>query len=97
MNIKFAHMSSRQEAVARVKNALNEARPKLGDKATINEERWDGDMLHFAFTAQGQHISGQLEVRDHEFDINITLPLMLQLFEGQIKKMIEEQAKQMLG
>lgn len=97
MNIKFMHTFSRQEAVIRVKNALNEARPKLGDKATIDEERWDGDMLHFAFTAQGQHISGQLEVKEYEFDLNITLPLMLQLFEVQIKKMIEEQAKKMLG
>ena len=109
MQIKFPHKFSRQEAVMRVKYALDEARPtstrdestrggpKPGDEATIDEERWDGDTLHFAFTAQGQHISGSLEVKDKEFELNATLPLMLRLFEGQIQKTIEQQAAQMLG
>lgn len=80
----------------RVKHVMSEARTKLGDKGTIDEERWEGDTLHFAFTGQGQSISGTLVVLDHEFDIDVKLPLMMRLFEGRIKKMIEEQASQML-
>ena len=80
----------------RVKHMLTEAKQKLDDKATIDEERWEGDTLHFAFTAQGQHITGVLEVNENEFDINAKLPLMLRLFEGRIESMIQEQAAQML-
>jgi len=81
----------------RVKKVLEDARPQLAGKATIDEERWQRDTLHFAFTAQGQHISGHLEVKDTEYDITATLPLLLRLFEGKIQKAIEEQVKLAMG
>lgn len=80
----------------RVKAALNEARAKIGDQATIDKEEWQGDTLHFGFTAQGQSISGTFEVRDNNFELNAKLPLMMRMFEGKIKKAIEEQAQAML-
>ncbi len=97
MHIKLPHKFSKSEAVQRIKHMLKEAKPQLEGKATIDEERWEGDTLHFAFTANGQHISGQATVKDTEFDIEAKLPLMMRLFEGKIQKMIEEQAKQMLS
>lgn len=97
MQLKIAHSFSRHEAVARVQRLLVEAKPKLADKVTIEEERWEGDILHFAFTTQGQHISGTLAVGDKEYKLDAKLPLMMRMFEGRIEKMIEEQSKQMLG
>ena len=97
MNVKFPHKFSKQEAIDRVKHILADAKPKLGDKGEITEERWEGDTLHFAFDAQSQHISGALEVRDTEYEINAKLPLMMRLFEGRLEKMIMDQASQMLG
>lgn len=76
--------------------ALREARAKLGDQATIDKEEWQNDTLHFGFTVQGQSITGTFEVRDNDFDLNAKLPLMLKMFEGRIKKAIEEQAATML-
>lgn len=96
MQVTIPHKFTKDEAVLRVKRALEEARPKLGDQATIDKEEWQGDTLHFGFTAQGQSISGTFEVRDNEFELNAKLPLMLRMFEGKIKKAIEEQAGQML-
>ena len=96
MQLKIPHSSSRHEAVARVQRLLIEAKPKLADKVTIEEERWEGDVLHFAFTTQGQKISGQLEVKDKEYELNAKLPLMMRMFEGRIEKMIAEQSRQML-
>ena len=96
MHLKLPHSFSRQEAVARVQRLLMEAKPKLAGKVTIEGERWEGDVLHFAFTTQGQSISGQLEVKDKEYELNAKLPLMMRMFEGKIGKMIEEQSKQML-
>ena len=96
MQLKLPHSFSRHEAVARVERLLIEAKPRLADKVAIEEERWEGDVLHFAFTAQGQRISGQLEVKDKEYEINAKLPLMMRMFEGRIEEMITEQSAQML-
>jgi hypothetical protein len=97
MHLKIPHTFSRAEAVMRAKKGLADAQPHLAGKAEITEERWEGDILRFAFTAQGQNISGQLEVKDKEFIFDAKLPLMMKLFEGKIEKMIAEQAGQMLG
>lgn len=96
MHINIPHKFSKDEAKERVMVALREARAKLGDQATIDKEEWQGDTLHFGFTAQGQSITGTFEVRDKSFDLDAKLPLMLRMFEGRLKKAIEEQAAGML-
>ncbi|HEY4516714.1 MAG TPA: polyhydroxyalkanoic acid system family protein [Candidatus Paceibacterota bacterium] len=97
MHLNIPHKFSREEALERVKKVLVDARPQLTGKATIEEERWESDILHFAFTTEGQHISGQLKVKDKEFELDAKLPLMLRMFEGKIEKMIAAQATQILG
>ncbi len=97
MQLKIPHKFSKHDAVIRVKKVIDGVRPELAGKAIIEEERWEGDTLHFAFTTQGQHISGQLVVADREFDVTAKLPLMLRFFEGKIQKAIEEQVKAVMG
>ncbi|HEV7448997.1 MAG TPA: polyhydroxyalkanoic acid system family protein [Candidatus Paceibacterota bacterium] len=97
MQITIPHkLGSAAAAKQKVVQALSEARAKIGDQATIDKEQWDGDILNFAFTAQGQSISGTFEVRDNEFELNAKLPLMLRMFEGKIKSTIEAQAGALL-
>ncbi len=96
MQLKIPHSFSRHEAVARAQRLLIEAKPKFADKVTVGEERWEGDVLHFAFMMQGQNISGRLEVKDREYELNAKLPLMMRMFERKIEKMITEQSQQML-
>lgn len=97
MQVTIPHKLTKELAVARVKEAIERARPQLGEQATITEERWDGDTLHFAFTAQGQSISGTFAVHDSTFDLQAKLPLMLRMFEGRLEAAIKEQAAAMLG
>lgn len=97
MHLDIPHkFKTKEEAVARVKSALNEARPQLGDKATITKEEWEGGTLTFAAEVQGQSISGTLVVRDTVFDVNAKLPLMMRMFEGRIEKAIKAQTSKML-
>ncbi len=97
MQVQIPHKFTKTEAITRVKQAIEEGRSQIAGKATIDEERWEGDTLHFAFTGQGQSISGTLTVEDHQFDLYAKLPLMLKFFEGKIEKAIKEQATQMLA
>lgn len=88
MHLEIPHKTTQQAALVRVKQGLEEMRTKIADQATIHEERWDGNTLHFDATAQGQRISGTLEVGEKDFVIDAKLPLMLRLFEGRIEKEI---------
>lgn len=97
MHLQIPHTFGQQEATERVRAAIGEAKTKMGNKGSIDEARWEGNMLHFAVSGQGQHISGTLAVKDKEFILDATLPFMMCLFEGKIEKAILEQAKQMLG
>jgi hypothetical protein len=97
MKVSIPHKLSQIEAITRVKKILNESRSKLAEHLTDVEEKWEGNVLNFAFTAQKQHISGTLEVKDKVFNLNARLPLMMRLFEGRIEKMILEQAKGLIG
>jgi putative polyhydroxyalkanoate system protein len=96
MQITIPHKFTKAEAKERVMLALREARAKIDDQATIDKEEWVGDTLNFAITVQGQSISGTFEVRDHDFNLDAKLPMMLRMFEGRIKSAIEEQAQGML-
>jgi hypothetical protein len=97
MKVSIPHKDSEIAAITKVKKILNESRSKLAAHLTDVEEKWDGNVLTFAFTAQKQHITGTLTVKDRVFELYAKLPLTLRLFEGRIEKMIKEQASTMLG
>ncbi len=98
MHLQVPHKFTEQQAIDRVKEALTQVKtnPEVKDKLTIEKEEWEGNKLTFAFTGQGQHITGTLVVEEKEFIVDTKLPLMLRMFEGRIEKMIGEQVKQML-
>lgn len=95
MHIEIPHKLSKTQAAAQVKKGLEEARPKIGEQATIEQEEWVDDTLNFAVTVQGNSISGSLAVEDGKFILDAKLPLLWRVFEGRIKKAIEEQVAQL--
>ncbi len=97
MQLKLKHPQTQDAAVRHIKQAIDQHRTEILKSAQDVEERWEGNVLHFGATIQGSHITGTLTVLDNEFDIDVTLPLMLRMFEGRIKKAIEEQTKGLLG
>ncbi|MBM3261095.1 hypothetical protein FJY93_01615 [Candidatus Kaiserbacteria bacterium] len=97
MQFSIPHKESQLGAITRIKKTLNDARSQLASHATIEKEEWNHNILTFAFTAQKQHFSGTLTVKDHSFEIDVKLPLMMRMFEGRIKKMIEDETKKMIG
>ena len=93
MHIAVPHKSNKISALTKVKQALAHGRSQLGEHATIDDERWEGDTLHFAATLQGKQITGTLQVTDTEFVVDAKLPLLWRMFEGRIEKMLAEQVK----
>lgn len=97
MQVSIPHKQTQIGAITQVKKILNQSRSQMAAHLTDVTESWEGNVLTFAFTAQKQHISGTLEVKDHSFELYAKLPLMMRLFEGKIEKMIMEESKKMLG
>ena len=93
MHFQVPHKSTKIQALTKVKKALEEGRGQLSGYAKIDEERWEGDTLHFATTLQGKQITGTLEVTDRDFVIDAKLPLFWRIFEGKIESMIAEQVR----
>lgn len=98
MHIQVPHKLSQQQAVDRLKLALEQTKtnPQVQGQLEIEKEEWEGNKLNFAFTAQKQHISGTLVVEEKEYIVDAKLPLMLRMFEGRIEKMIGEQVSKMV-
>jgi hypothetical protein len=97
MHIELPHNTTKDSAVARVKQGLIQARPHMAGQVKIDKEEWNNSMLTFAFTAQGKQVNGTLRVTDKDFIVDAKLPLLWRIFEGKIEKMVKEQAAGMLG
>ena len=98
MHLQIPHKFTQPQAIERVKQALEQVKtnPQVKDQLTIEKEEWEGSKLTFAFTGQGQHITGTLAVEEKEFILDAKLPIMLRMFEGRLEKMIGDQVRQML-
>lgn len=96
MHVVIKHSFKKEDAISRIKKALTEARAQAAGQIEGVEEHWEGDTLTFALDLQGKKITGTLDVRDQEFELNAKLPLMWRLFEGKLEKMIAQQAGQFI-
>ncbi len=94
MHVELPHQFSKKEAVNRVKQALNQSRGQLLQQAPDLTYKWEDDVLHFAATVQGKHITGTLAVEDKQFVLDAKLPLLWRMFEGQIEKALRQQVSQ---
>jgi len=97
MQFTLAHSLGRDAAIQKLKAIVDHAAGKLPEGASLEEARWEGSVLHFVLVLQGQRITGTASVEDHAYDITVTLPFMMRLFEGKSKAVIEEQMRGALG
>ncbi len=92
MHVHIPHGLSKQEAVLKVKSAIQEAQPQIAAHAKDTQLEWQSEnVLRFDATIQGKRIHGTLTVEEKEFEIDATLPLLWRMFEGRIEKAIREQ------
>ncbi len=95
MQFSLPFTGTTEQGVARLKQLLDEHRAQVAQKATDVKEEWNGNVLSFAFTAEGKHIEGTVTVRDGSYDVYAKLPLMMRMFEGTIERMIQAEVKKL--
>jgi putative polyhydroxyalkanoate system protein len=95
--VSIPHNLSRDEARQRLQDGLARARREVGSMVTGLTERWDGDTLSFSVSAAGQTVSGQAFVEDHAIRVEATLPWMLAMLAGPLRRQIEHRGREALA
>ena len=80
MRIRRSHNLGLEEARKRADLIADDLREQFSLRS-----QWRGDALH----VQGNGVSGELHVDDHEFELYIKLGFALKLMEGPIRSAIE--------
>ncbi|MBS1528162.1 MAG: polyhydroxyalkanoic acid system family protein [Bacteroidetes bacterium] len=96
LEISIPHNLPQQEALQRIKRLLSETKREHGDKIQNLTETWNGNEGNFSFKAMGYDISGTLTVTPATVELAGKIPFAVSLFKGQITKMINEKAGQLL-
>lgn len=97
LNVKIPHDLSKEEALERIKNMLNNLKKEQKDKITNLKEDWQDNKGSFSFSAMGFDLAGDVNVDDNNVEINSKLPFAVSFFKGAIEEMITKEAKKLLS
>lgn len=97
MKIEIPHQHSKEVAQQKIKDLLQGLKEKYSDKINNIEEKWEGDTNSFKLGVGPFSTSGNIQVNDKNVDIELSIPMFAGMFKDQIRSLIEEQAKKVLG
>jgi len=88
--VSVPHHLDKEEAKKRVSGLLPALRTEFAGMVSDIQERWEGDVLHFAFKARGLSINGSATVQPSAVAVDYTLPLLARPLKGQFESGIRE-------
>ena len=94
--VSIPHSLGKAEALRRIKSGLGSVRTNYGQVLHSEEETWSGDRLAFRVSALGQRASGNIDVRDSDVQIEVTLPWLLHKIAERITPTIRKEGVVML-
>jgi hypothetical protein len=95
LTVTIPHRLGKEEALRRVKPALSKASSTFPMLA-VEEEQWSGDRMSFRVRALGQVAAGNVEVREDEVRLDVTLPWLLHRFAQAVQKTIAARGRILL-
>ena len=97
MTVKVPHQIGQEEARTRIQRLLADVKDRYAGQISDVEERWSDNRGEFSLRAMGFNVSGTLEVRPDEVELNGDLPFAAMPFKGRIETTIRERAEQLLA
>jgi hypothetical protein len=94
--VLIPHRLGKDEALRRIKSGLGSAREHWRHLVQIHDETWAGDRVSFAVSALGQHAAGAIDVREHEVELEVTLPWLLAKIAERFTPLIRKEGVLML-
>jgi hypothetical protein len=96
-NVTVPHHLTQEEAKRRVSGLLPGLRNEFTGMVSDAQERWEGDVLRFAFKARGLSVTGSADVRPTEVSVDYNLPLLARPLKGQFESGIRERLGTLLA
>ena len=96
IQVAIPHQLTRTEAKERVANLTGQIQDMGGGLLKRVEERWDGDVLRFSYSAAGAMVSGHATLEDQWLRLEIAVPWAFALLAGTFKARIEQEGRKLL-
>ena len=95
--VTVQHQLGKEEALRRIKGLLGDAQKQAGDQISDLHEDWTDDGGSYSFKIRGFTVSGSLEVRETDVEIDVDYPLAARPFKGKIEATLRERAQGLLA
>lgn len=97
LKMSLPHRLPQDEALNRIKGLLRQVKLQYADRISDLHEEWTGNTGTFSFTAMGFSVTGTLNVKACEVELNGNLPVAAIFFKGKIESTIRERATTLLA
>jgi Putative polyhydroxyalkanoic acid system protein (PHA_gran_rgn) len=84
INAAFPYQISQDEALSRIKSAIDNAKTQYGSMVTNFRENWNGYVGTFSGSAQGHSVSGTITVDPGVVNVELEVPAIAILAKGKI-------------
>ena len=95
-HVETAHTLGQSEAVVRLKSFVDNIREQFKEQVTEMTGEWGESSLRFSLTTYGFTISGTLNVKENQIDVEGQLPFAAVAFRGKIQQTIEQELNRAL-
>lgn len=97
ISLSFPHNLGKEEAVARIHQAIESEKIKKSNIVSNSTEKWIGDdHVDWTMTIFSYPISGTLDIKDTSIDVTLDLPMAATMVTGMIKNQLGQQIAGML-
>jgi hypothetical protein len=95
--VTIPHRHGTEEALRRIKTAIDEARTKQAAKFKVAEEKWDGGHLDFRVAVLGQSIPGKIDVTDDHVRAEVLLNWLMAHLVKSTETLLKDEGQRVLG
>jgi hypothetical protein len=95
--VTVQHHLGKDEALRRIKDILGDAQKHDGGRVSDVQETWTDDGGSYSFKVAGFKVSGSIEVRDTDVEIDVNYPLAARPFKEKIESTLRDRAQTVLA
>ena len=89
MRIQVDHHSTQEAAKQKIESEATKLLEGFGSQLTRLAHSWNGDTMDISFTVFNFDLRGKIEVTSSQVIVDIELPLMARVFEGDARQAVQ--------
>jgi hypothetical protein len=97
LNISIPHQLPQDEALRRIRTAIDRAKVQYADHVSDLQEHWNDNVGTLNLTVRGMAIPATVTVNPSDVAFQATLPMIASFFMGQIETTAREMLSRVLG